>query len=121
MQLLDVRHPHRGKAWLHLLWSDVIMTDQEFHIRHILRIVSSHHFCQNQINRGRAIELQPAGWWTQDGNDVLLPLRAQKNLIFLKHVRHLKPLFFKHSIHLCLRIPELIVCLKLRRMGETEE
>ena len=83
-QFLKVWHPHIGKGRLHLGGGDAVVTDEKIDILHVLMIRTSHHLGENEIDAVRAEELQPTCSWTSYLHNVLIPIRAQENLIFLK-------------------------------------
>ena len=60
---------------------DLIMADEESDIRQVLRIIAPHHFRQDQVERGRAKEPEPACRRAGESKEMLFPIVPEEQLI----------------------------------------
>src|SRR5258708_12741294 len=82
------------------------MADQESNVGHILRVIASHHFGQDQVQCRRTPQLQPPGRGPRDRHELLLPFGTEKYLISAEEMGDVETLRAKLRIGGLLRIPE---------------
>ena len=93
---------------------EAVVADEERDVRQVLGVVASHHFGEDQIERGRTEQPQPAGGRTGDGNQVRFLIAAEENLIGFKQMRDVQTVFHQLPVGRFLRVPEITVGTKDR-------
>lgn len=121
VQFDHVGHADVGKGGLHLFPGDAVMPDEKVDVFHVPLVVAAHHLGEDEIDRMGTEELQVASSRTKDRDDVLGPVGAEEDLILVKHVRHVEPLFLELLVDLNLSLLKRIVRIQRRPLLVTED
>jgi hypothetical protein len=85
------------------------MANQKGDVFHVLGVVAAHHFGEDQVDGVWAEEFEPPGRGAEDGDDELLPIRAEEDLIFLEEMGDLEALLLELLVDRVTGIPKSFI------------
>ena len=85
------------------------MTNQKGDVFHVLRIVTPHHFGEDQVDGVWAEEFEPPGRGAEDGDDELLPIGAQEDLVLLEEMGDLEAFLLELLVDRVASIPKSFI------------
>src|SRR5438067_1561983 len=79
-----------GQSAVDLCRRKAVVPNHKRDVAHVLRIVASHHFSEDEIERRRPEQSQPPGWWLGNRNQMLFPSVTEEDLIGSEKMRDIK-------------------------------